>query len=108
LYGVISYTVARRSNEIGIRLALGARPSAIIGLTMREAAAVLATGLGAGAILSLAASRSAGVLLFGLKPYDVPTFLTSAVVITLISAAATYVPARRASALNPATALRQQ
>ncbi|HEV2447634.1 MAG TPA: ABC transporter permease, partial [Candidatus Sulfopaludibacter sp.] len=108
LYGVISYTVARRTSEIGIRLALGASRWSVIALTLREAAAVLAAGLGAGAILSLAGGRSAAALLYGVKSYDVSTLVTSAVAITLVTAAATYLPARRASSLNPAITLRQE
>ncbi|HUJ50193.1 MAG TPA: FtsX-like permease family protein, partial [Bryobacteraceae bacterium] len=108
LYGVISYSVARRTSEIGIRLALGAGRWSVIGLTLREAATVLAAGLGAGAILSLAASRTAAVLLYGVKPYDVLTLVISALAITLVTAAATYLPARRASSLNPAMTLRQE
>ncbi len=108
LYGVISYTVARRTGEIGIRLALGAGRWSVISLTLREAAGVLAAGLGAGTILSLAASRTAAVLLYGVKSYDVLTLVISALAITLVTAAATYLPARRASNLNPAITLRQE
>ncbi len=108
LYGVISYTVARRTSEIGIRVALGAGRWSVISLTLREAAGVLAAGLGAGAILSLAASRTAAVLLYGVKSYDVWTLVISALAITLVTAVATYLPARRASSLNPAITLRQE
>ena len=108
LYGVISYTVARRTGEIGIRLALGAGRWSVISLTLREAAGVLAGGLGAGAILSLAAGRTAAMLLYGVKSYDVLTLGISALAITLVTAAATYLPARRASSLNPAITLRQE
>ena len=108
LYGVISYTVARRTGEIGIRLALGAGRWSVIALALREAAGVLAAGLGAGAILSLAASRTAAVLLYGVKSYDVWTLVISVIAITLVTAAATYLPARRASSLNPAITLRQE
>ena len=108
LYGVISYTVARRTSEIGVRLALGAGRWAVVSLTLREAAAVLAAGLATGTILSLAASRSAAALLFGIKPYDAFTLLAAAIAVTLVSVAATYLPARRASRLNPAISLRQE
>lgn len=107
LYGVISYTVARRTSEIGIRLALGAGRWTVIKLTLREAAAVLAAGLGAGTILSLAASHTVAALLFGLKSYDVWTLVVSVLTITLVTAAATCLPAHRASSLNPAITLRQ-
>ena len=79
----------------------------MIKLTMREAAAVLAAGLGAGTILSLAASHTVGALLFGLKSYDALTLVVSVLTITLVTAAATCLPALRASSLNPAITLRQ-
>ncbi len=108
LDGVISYTVALRANEIGIRLALGAGRWAVVQLTMREAAGMLAAGLGAGTILALASGRVIRVLLFGLKPYDAWTLVVSVAGITLVAAAATYLPARRAASLNPAVTLRQE
>ena len=73
LYGVISYTVARRTNEIGIRMALGADRRAVIGMILKETAMVLAVGLSVGAMLALAAGRAAAGLLFGLEWWDPPT-----------------------------------
>jgi predicted permease len=108
LYGVISYMVARRRNEIGIRVALGAKRGQIVSLVMRESAYLLAIGIAIGMAVSLAAGRSAGSLLFGLKPYDAPTLLAAAVLLAVVAAAASFVPARRASKLDPMAALRDE
>jgi predicted permease len=106
LYGVISYMVARRTNEIGIRVALGAGRGAVIALILRETAVVLAAGLGTGTLLTLAAGRAASTLLFDLKWYD-PLALTAACVsLAFVAAVASYLPAWRAASVNPAIALR--
>jgi predicted permease len=107
LYGVISYTVARRTNEIGIRIALGADRRAVIALILRETAAVLAAGLAVGAVLTLAVGRAAATLLFGLAPYDPLTLAIAGASLAVVAAAASYLPAWRASSVNPAIALRQ-
>jgi len=106
LYGVISYVVTRRRNEIGIRIALGAARGKVVGMVMREALLSLACGVAIGIALALAAGRSAGSLLFGLKPYDPMTLGTSAVLLVLIGALAAFLPAFRASKLDPSKALR--
>ncbi|MGH9667310.1 MAG: FtsX-like permease family protein, partial [Bryobacteraceae bacterium] len=106
LYGVLSYVVARRRNEIGIRVALGARSGQVVGLVMREAAWLLLAGVSAGTLISLAAGRAASSLLFGLKPYDPLTLASAAGLLAAIAAAASFLPARRASQLDPMDALR--
>jgi predicted permease len=108
LYGVISYTVARRTSEIGIRIALGAGRGAVMALILSETAIFLVAGLGAGTILSLIAGRSAATFLFGVKPNDPLTLAMAGTAIAFVAAAASYLPARRASAVNPVTALRQE
>jgi len=108
LYGVVSYLVARRRNEIGIRLALGAERGQVVALVMREGARLLAIGIPIGLAASLAAGRSAGALLFGLKPYDPLTLAGAAALLACIAAAATFLPARRASRLDPMSALRDE
>jgi predicted permease len=108
LYGVISYMVARRRNEIGIRLALGARNGEVVRMIMQEAVWLLAIGMPIGMAASLVAARSAASLLFGLKPYDPLTLAGAAVLLTSIALAATYLPARRAAHLDPMAALRDE
>jgi len=108
LYGVISFLVARRRNEIGIRLALGAERGQVVAMVMREAGRLLAIGVGTGVALSLVAGRGAQSLLFGLKPYDPVTLFAAAVLLALIAAAASFLPARRASRLDPMAALRDE
>ena len=108
LYGVISYTVARRTGEIGVRMALGASRGNVAVLILSETAAVVALGLAAGAILSLGAGRSAAALLFGVKSYDPLILIAAGMAIAMVAALASYLPARRASNLNPAIALREE
>lgn len=108
LYGVISYTVARRTNEIGIRMALGAQRGNVVGMIMREAGLLLAIGLAVGAALALAAARTATSLLFGLKPHDPMTIALAIVVLAAVAATASFLPAHRASRLDPMTALREE
>src|SRR5262245_9874162 len=106
LYGVISYMVLRRRNEIGIRLALGASRVDIVFLIIRETAALLLLGLGIGMVLSLAAAQGAGALLFGLAPHDASTLLVSAGLLAAVAGFASYFPALRASRVDPMVALR--
>jgi predicted permease len=108
LYGVISFLVARRRNEIGIRLALGAERGQVVVMVMREALRLLAIGVVTGLALSLIAGRGAQSLLFGLKPYDPVTLVAAALLLALIAAAASFLPARRASRLDPMVALRDE
>ena len=108
LYGVMSYMVARRSNEIGIRMALGAGRADVVRMVMREATLLLGAGLIVGAVLAIAAARMATSLLFGLRPWDPSTLAVSAVVLAAIAALASYLPAARASRLEPTIALREE
>jgi predicted permease len=108
LYGVISYTVVRRRNEIGIRVALGAARSRVVGMVMREAGYLLLIGVAIGLAISLIAGRSAGSLLFELKPYDPLTLLASIGLLSVIAALASFLPARRAAKVDPMVALRYE
>jgi ABC-type antimicrobial peptide transport system permease subunit len=108
LYGVIAYMVARRRNEIGVRIALGADRSQVIRLVMREALLLLAFGLTAGVVIALWAGRAAATLLFGLQPYDPLSMLAAVALLAGIALAASYGPARRAAALQPMVALRDE
>jgi predicted permease len=108
LYGVISYVVARRRNEIGIRLALGAGRGQVVGMVMKEAIWLLAIGVAAGTGLSLVVTRGATSLLFGLKPHDPLTLGAAAALLAGVAALASFLPARRASKLDPMEALRYE
>jgi predicted permease len=108
LYGVISYSVERRRNEIGIRMALGASRPAILGLVMREAGLLLAIGAVVGSGLALALGRTASSMLYGLRAYDPITIFLAIGALTLITALASYLPAYRASRVDPITALRDE
>jgi ABC-type antimicrobial peptide transport system permease subunit len=108
LYGVISYMVSRRRNEIGIRMALGADCGRVLALIMREAGILLGLGLVIGAGLSLVSTRAAAALLYGLTPHDPVTLGLAAVSLAAVSAAASYLPAVRATRIHPTEALREE
>jgi putative ABC transport system permease protein len=108
LYGVIAYMVARRRNEIGVRMALGANRTHVIRLVLREAVLLLGIGLAAGVVLALWAAKAAATLLFGLQPDDAVSLVGAGALLTAISLIASYVPARRAAALEPIAALRNE
>ena len=108
LYGVISYMVARRRNEIGIRMSLGASRGAIVSLVLRESLELLAIGLVIGTLLALGSSRAAASLLFGLKPNDAVTLVLATSTLAIVALTASYIPALRASRLDPMKALRHE
>jgi predicted permease len=108
LYGVISFTVARRRNEIGIRVALGADRRQVVFMVMREAGMLLVIGLAIGAALSAVAGRGAGSLLFGLQPSDPLSLAISALLLAVVALLASYIPARRAAKVDPMVALRYE
>ena len=105
LYGVMSYAVARRTNEIGIRMALGAQRIDVLRLVMRESMMLVAAGVAIGLGVAVAASRLVGSLLFGLASTDVVTMAGAMIVMIAVSAFAGYLPARRASRVDPIVAL---
>ncbi len=108
LYGVMSYMVERRRNEIGIRMALGADRNAVIGMIMREAATLLLAGLVIGGLAAVGAAKMAKTMLFGLTPGDPLSLAMAALALTLIAGVASYLPAWRASRLEPTQALREE
>jgi predicted permease len=108
LYGVISYMVARRRGEIGIRIALGASRGEIVKLVAREAGMLIGAGLIIGTVLAAATARTANSLLYGLKPTDPATIAASIVGLALVAAAASLLPAMRAAQVQPMTALREE
>ncbi|HEY8224365.1 MAG TPA: ABC transporter permease [Pyrinomonadaceae bacterium] len=108
LYGLMSYAVARRTNEIGIRMALGARSTNVLWLILREAMTLVLIGLALGLVASLVTSKTAKTLLFGLKPNDPLTIAMASVLLLAVAVFAGYLPARRAARVDPMTALREE
>jgi len=108
LYGVMSYLVAQRTNEIGIRVALGAQRTDVLSLVLRNAALLLAPGLVLGAFLSVAAAQAARAMLFGLKPSDPGVLVAAIIGLGFIGFLASFLPARRASRVDPMVALRYE
>jgi len=108
LYGVISYMVSRRTNEIGIRMALGADRRSVVTMIVRQAGALLGTGIVIGAVLALIAAQTARTMLFELKPSDPLTLAGATVLLSAVALMASYLPARRASRVDPMTALRDE
>jgi predicted permease len=107
-YGVISYSVRERTQEFGIRIALGADRAQVLGLVIRRAMRLAAIGLGIGLIAALASTRALSSLLFGVKPLDMPTFAAAAIVLMLVALLAAYLPARSATKVDPLVALRYE
>jgi predicted permease len=108
LYGVLAYDVARRTREIGIRMALGARVAQVRGLVFRQVALTLAIGTSAGLVAAVAAGRLLQAALFGTAPWDPVVYGCALAVTVLMALAAAHVPARRASAVDPMIALRDE
>jgi predicted permease len=108
LYGVMSYMVERRRNEIGIRIALGADRREVVTMIMREAATLLIAGLIVGGLAAVGAAQWATALLFGLRPSDPTTLVAAALALSLVAALASYVPAWRAAHVSPTSALREE
>jgi predicted permease len=108
LYGVISYGVAQRTHEIGIRIALGAQPSQVGGRILLEAMKLAAVGAGFGIALALGLSRLIAGLLYGVSAADPITLLAVTLVLIIVAAIAAYVPARRAARVDPMVALRYE
>ena len=106
LYGVKSYIVSQRTREIGIRMALGARPSDVLGMVMREGAALSAVGVALGLPLAALLGFALSSLLYGVKPLDPIVFITAPILLALAALIATWIPARRATRVTPLTALR--
>ena len=108
LYGVLSYGIARRRGEIAVRIALGAEPGRVVAMILRETIALVIAGLAMGAGLSYAASRLLDSRLYGVAPQDPLTLALAAGLLLLVALSAAYLPALRASRLDPMAALRQE
>ncbi len=107
IYGVMSYTVSRRTREIGVRMALGAERAAVMRLVLRQSLVLVGAGVAAGVVCSVLASRLLGNLLFGVRPGEPATVAVMALLTVIAGIAATYAPARRASRIDPLAALRE-
>jgi ABC-type antimicrobial peptide transport system permease subunit len=108
LYGVMAFVVARRRKEMGLRLALGADPNGVIWLVMKEVLVLLGIGLAVGLPAAIGFGRFVSSQLYGIQPGDPWMALSTMAVLTLVSAAAGYIPARRASMVDPNLALRYE
>jgi predicted permease len=107
-YGIMAYSVSRRRNEIGIRMALGAEPARVLCMVLGEASWMVAIGIGAGAVGTLVLGRLIASMLYGLKPSDTVTLAASALLLLGVAFAASWIPARRAAAVDPMEALRHE
>jgi len=108
LYGVIAYSVGRRTREIGVRMALGAQPGSVYKLILVEAGWLTAGGIAIGLVCSVAAASLMGKLLFGVRSWDALTLAAAAVVLAAAALLASYIPAHRAASVNPLEALRAE
>jgi macrolide transport system ATP-binding/permease protein len=108
VYGVIAYSVSRRTREIGIRMALGARPGNILLLVIRQGLRLILLGIGTGLLLSLAASQILSSALFGLSAFDPLTFVGVSLLVAAVALLACYIPARKATRIEPTAALRYE
>ncbi len=106
IYGVVAYSVAQRTRETGIRMALGASPAAVLGAVLREAGLLAAAGVLAGIALAAAGTRVLSALLFGVRPADPLTFAAVAALLVGVALLAAWIPARRATRVDPSIALR--
>jgi len=108
IFGVMSYAVVQRSREIGIRVALGAHPAAVLRMVLGHALVLAVVGVAAGLVGALALSRAIAGLLFELSPTDPVTLVAVAVLLTAVALLASYLPARRATRVDPLIALRAE
>jgi putative ABC transport system permease protein len=108
IYGVIAYSVAQRANEIGVRIALGAARKDVLGLVVGQALRLSLAGIGAGVVLAFALTRFLSGMLFGIRPTDPATFLLASGLIVAMTLLSSYIPAARASRIDPIQSLRAQ
>jgi macrolide transport system ATP-binding/permease protein len=108
LYGTMAYSVTRKTHEIGIRMALGAKPAAVLGMVFRQGITLTFIGVATGIVAALGITRLISSMIFGVAPYDPATFLIVAAVLLAIAFLACYIPARRAMKVDPMAALRYE
>ena len=107
IYAVLSYSIAERTREVGVRLALGAQPADILRMLVVASARVAFGGIGCGLLLASWMTRFIGAQLFGLSAIDIPTIAAACFLLLVVALTATLVPARRATRVDPVVALRQ-
>jgi ABC-type antimicrobial peptide transport system permease subunit len=108
LYGTLAYRLGRRTAEIGVRIAVGARPAQVLWMLVRESLQVTAAGLGLGLLIALISAGLMESLLFGLRPRDPITFTAAFIMVVLVSLGASFLPARQAASIAPVQALRME
>jgi ABC-type antimicrobial peptide transport system permease subunit len=108
VYGIMAYSVAQRTNEIGIRLALGAQPRQVLGMILREATWISLGGVTCGLVAALVLARLVRSMLYGLQPSDPVSLLAGAALLIAVGLAASWLPARRAAGVQPMDALRHE
>ena len=108
IYGVMAFSVAQRSHEIALRMALGASPRRVIGLVVREGLILAAVGLGLGLVGAYFVGRAMQSMLYGVRPLDVVAFLSVGFVLMMAALLACYLPARRAAGIHPMQVLRME
>ena len=108
LYGLIAYSVSRRTQEIGIRMAIGASKAEVLKMVFRQGLALVLTGIAVGAVLSVGVGRMLAIGLVGLGAPNPVTFVVVPIALLLVTMAACYIPARRASLIDPIRALRYE
>jgi ABC-type antimicrobial peptide transport system permease subunit len=108
IYGVLAYLVSQRTREIGVRIALGAQRSNVLGLVLRRGAAMVAIGVTAGVLGALGLTRYLAGMLYGITPLDATTYVVVAAAFVGVALLASWVPARRATHVDPNTVLRYE
>jgi putative ABC transport system permease protein len=108
IYGVVSYSVARRTKEFGLRMVLGAQTGDVLGMVMKQGASMIVIGLIAGLVTAFALTRLMASLLFAIAPTDALTFASVTAVLAVVALLACYIPARRATEVDPMQTLRYE